>query len=181
MEQRIDEELCPKCKGKLYIASKDGSIICTNNPNAPAYHLAGNGSCSLQRWLLYFGCLRETGHYMFYSEHAQMINDPTDLEKKTGIKANLKSIFWGIDGGFVPEGTIKQGDAKESVVPPFRIVAWHDYTIDKRGKSNSAFLGVGYGSAEEMLADAAFMFPSVIKRQPVPVNFMFSNGSHNPK
>ncbi len=122
--------------------------------------------------LLYFGCLRDVGHFLWLGDDSGMICSAEELEKKTGIKAYTDEIFWGIDGRHVPKNTKAQGAAKESIVPPFRIVAWHDYTIDHRGASNSALLGFGYESAEEMLADAAIQYPSVIKRQTKPIEFV---------
>jgi len=75
-----------------------------------------------------------------------------------------------MDGVYVPGHTREQGQYQVSVVPPFCIVAWHDFTVDKRPGSNSALLGIGYGaSVEDIFADAAIKFPSVMKRQIVPL------------
>lgn len=122
--------------------------------------------------LLYFGCLQDVGHYLWDGEDSCSIYGAESLEKRTGIRAYSDDIFWGIDGRYVPKGTKAQGAAKETIVSPFRIVAWHDYSIDSRGASNSALLGFEYESAEEMLADAVVQYPSVMKRQTKPIEFV---------
>ena len=78
-----------------------------------------------------------------------------------------RNLLRGIDGTFPPGGIKEeQGVYQECIVPPVRILAWWDRSIDNRPQSNSALIGYDYSSASEMLEDAAKMFPSVIKRQP---------------
>lgn len=116
--------------------------------------------------LFYFGCIRSVGHYFYASESDCSIRNPTTLGRRIGAEIPYgEAIFWKIDGGYAPKSSIGQGAYKESFVDPFRIIAWHDYTVDRRPGSNSALLGVGYDSVAEMLADAAIKFPSVMARQ----------------
>lgn len=108
--------------------------------------------------LLYFGCIGEPGHYFYRpGEHSLSFSERPTLH---------------VDGEYTPKGTIKQGAAREVVNDQYRIIAWHDYTGDSRGNSNSVLLGIGYESREEMLADAKIEFPSVMERQPGPLNFI---------
>lgn len=115
--------------------------------------------------LLYFGCLFRPGHYLFLSENGTTIQNASSLERFCGIRGQVTDRFIQcIDGLFTPVRT-GQGIYKISHVPPFLIVAWHDYTVDKRPGSNSALLGVGFTHAEEMFAAARLKFPSVMARQ----------------
>lgn len=129
--------------------------------------------------LLYFGCIKECGHYLWVSERENVCNCSA-LKRYSGIDGVTDRFLNGIDGTYVPGTTQEQGVYQESIVPPFRIVAWHDYTVDRRPGSNSAILGIGYDSAVEMLADAVEYFPLVMKRQspPRPIVAKYSKGSN---
>jgi hypothetical protein len=110
----------------------------------------------------YFGCLGEVGHYMH--PHVRSSDFPG---------ANFKVIQY-IDGLYTP-GNCEQGAAQFSMVGPFTIIAWHDYTVDKRPGSNSVIVGYGFkGTRAEIIADMCkdfeMRFPSVIKRQTAPIN-----------
>lgn len=119
--------------------------------------------------LLYFGCIREKGHYLFSGDSPGCnIANRSSLERLVGIAGVTDSFLHTIDGTYVPFDT-RQGAYKVSTVPPFLIVAWNDYTIDTRPGSNSVFLGIGYASDVEMINDAINHFPSVMKRQTVPL------------
>ena len=123
----------------------------------------------LKKKLLYFGCLEDHGHFMHVPERPwRSMLYAEDFEKETG----MKGTFYPIDGKYTPEETSEQGDAREVDVAPFKIIAWHDYTVDSRPGSNSALVGFGYTSREEMLADATEKFPGVMKRQPVLLKFV---------
>lgn len=116
--------------------------------------------------ILYFGCGRDKGHFFWMSEwHSAMNRDA--LQRATGLDTVTENFLRAFDGTFTPMITA-QGAYKLSSVPPFLIVAWHDYTVDTRPGSNSALLAVGYGgSAEEVIQDAPNWFPSVMRRQTV--------------
>lgn len=118
--------------------------------------------------LLYFGCIGDKGHYLWSSEHSHIANRSA-LKSITGIEGVTDRFLLSIDGTYAPLIST-QGAYKESFVPPFRIIAWHDYTVDSRPGSNSALLGIGYDSTDEMLNDAINHFPSVMKRQTIPLH-----------
>lgn len=123
--------------------------------------------------LLYFGRIGVAGHYLFESETGRTIWGHTELLKRTGIAMESpEDVFWKIDGGYTPKSTREQGSCRMLMVPPFLVLAWHDYTSDVRPGSNSALLGLGYGSMEEVLADAAVKFPSVMARQNKPLRIV---------
>lgn len=75
----------------------------------------------------------------------------------------------GIDGLFPPGSTFDQGKYQVSIVPPVMIVAWWDYTVDKRPGSNANLIGYGFNDAEEMIDEAYKLFPRIMNRQPRPV------------
>lgn len=120
--------------------------------------------------LFYFGCIRESGHYLWesgeYKYYAQQMArkipnlNPMVLECLDGV---YPPMFQG-------HGEI-EGFYQESIVPPVRIVAWWDRSVDKRGACNSALVGYGFDNAEAMLDAAVTEFPSVMKRQPRPKSF----------
>ncbi len=116
-----------------------------------------------KKTLLYFGCLRESGHYLFADESGRSLCKKKDVEAIVGFLPD--GILWEIDGKFTPKSTSEQGSYREVIVGQFRIISWHDYTVDRRHGSNSSLLGVGYESSDDMFADAAVRFPSVMRRQ----------------
>ena len=114
--------------------------------------------------LLYFGCKEAggAGHFL-YDSYLGKITGREHLQK---IKANTQLLKY-IDGMYTPL-TNQQGQYNDCVIPPYRIVAWWDYTGDDRSGSNSNLIGIGYESAEEMIDDAYKIFPSIMNRQPRP-------------
>lgn len=117
------------------------------------------------RILYYFGCIRDKGHYLWDSDSSQYYADQM-AAKVPGLNARVLKCM---DGTFPPGGINEdEGFYQESIVPPVRIIAWWDRSVDKRHASNSAFIGYGYESAEAILDDAMIKFPSVMKRQPRP-------------
>jgi hypothetical protein len=117
--------------------------------------------------MLYFGCLVKKGHYLWATESCHIANRSA-LKSVSAIDDVTDEFLISLDGAFTPLISA-QGAYKESLVPPFRIIAWHDYTVDSRPGSNSALLGIGYESTDEMLDDAINHFPSVMKRQTSPL------------
>ena len=113
--------------------------------------------------LIYFGCIGAKGRYLWATERDHIANRSA-LQSITGIKGVTDNFL----GTFTPLIS-GQGAYKESIVPPFRIVAWNDYTVDTRRGSSSALLGIGYASTDEMLDDAINHFPSVMRRQTSPL------------
>jgi hypothetical protein len=113
--------------------------------------------------IIYFGCIGEPGHYLWETEHLKAANEPfRDIKS---INQNLFRHYGGIfDGSFNPPGS----GYRESTIPPLRIVAWTDNSVDHRPGSISCLIGYGYESAEEILNDAPNWFPSVMKRQAMP-------------
>lgn len=112
--------------------------------------------------LLYFGCIRDKGHYLWEREGSYTTN-----YERTGIPGINPSLLKHIDGIFCPGNTREQGRCNECIVPPVRIISWWDYTIDPRPGSNSNLIGYGYQTAEQMFEDARKLFPSVMARQEI--------------
>lgn len=114
------------------------------------------------RALFYFGCIRQTGHYLWATD--------TGREGATWIAEQLHcglNLIGCLDGTFCPPYGVE--GYQESIVPPVRIVAWWDRTVDKRPNSNSVLIGYGFDTADEMLDAAMTQFPSVMNRQPRPL------------
>jgi hypothetical protein len=112
--------------------------------------------------LFYFGCGTEVGHYLF----------PRRPDMSTMPDVHYK-FFDRIDSVFVP-AIISQGAAQFAQVGAVSIIAWHDYTLDKRPGSNSNIIGYGYEGTPKEIIDAMFedfkvKFPWVYKRQPEPI------------
>lgn len=111
----------------------------------------------------YYGCIGVAGHYMH--PYAKSSDFPD---------GNFKVIQY-IDGLYTPGGTSEQGKAQFSMIGPFTIIAWHDYTVDKRPGSNSNIIGYGFtGTRAEIIVamykDFEIRFPQVIKRQTAPID-----------
>jgi hypothetical protein len=121
----------------------------------------------------YFGCIGEKGHYMFPATRRADFPD-----------ANYK-VIEHIDGLFVPANTA-QGAAQFSMVGPFTIIAWHDYTVDSRPGSNSNIIGYGFSGTRaeiiaEMFKDFMLRFPQVVTRQTQPINVADYGIIYSPK
>jgi hypothetical protein len=112
--------------------------------------------------LYYFGCIGNVGHYFWYNN-----SNSTDSRSIRIEGVNMKICSY-LDGNFTPADPTP-GKYNDCIIPPLRIVAWHDYSVDKRGGSNSVLVGYGYANAEEMIDDAIVKFPAVMNRQPRPV------------
>lgn len=116
-----------------------------------------------QKRLWYFGPIGQPGHYLWTNENRNATEHSIAVE----LSCN-PGLLRHIDSTFPPGHTQHEGLYNDCMVPPFRIVAWWDRSVDKRPGSNSALIGVGYESAEEMIDAALKQFPSVMKRQPRP-------------
>lgn len=119
----------------------------------------------MNKRLFFFGCDDSAGHYLFPSLR--------DSDKAQMPGANFK-IIKNIDGLFTPEDDKSQGAGQYFKIGPLSIIAWHDYTIDKRPGSNSNLIGYGYEGEPDQIIDSMFKdfktaFPSKYKRQVVPI------------
>ena len=112
--------------------------------------------------LFYFGCIGQAGHYFFEPGYGSRDHRNIRID---GV--NTKILGY-LDGNFTPADPTP-GKYNECVIPPLRIVAWHDYSVDKRPGSNSVLIGYKYETAEEMIEAAYKIFPQVMNRQPRPV------------
>ena len=112
------------------------------------------------QWL-YFGCHRDPGHYLF-SEG--MRSASYDLSRLSGF-----------DGVLPP-----QGDTTAYIATVTRLEGWGlsalafwDYSVDKRGGSNSVVFAPSIDIAPaDLLAGAMQRFPQVFERLPQPVQLL---------
>jgi hypothetical protein len=116
----------------------------------------------MKKQLLYFGCIGEAGHYLWYSDRSKAYGSNARID---GVNEKL---LQNLDSVFPPPEIVGTGIYNDCIVPPVRIVSWWDRSVDKRPGSNSNLIGVGYASAEEMIDDAYKIFPSVMNRQERP-------------
>lgn len=123
----------------------------------------------MEKKLIYFGCIGTIGHHLYGK-------DVTGSHRVNIPNLNPEVIKF-IDGTFTPANRT-EGIYNESIVPPVRIVAWWDYSVDNRQGSNSVLIGYGYDSAEEMIDAAYQIFPGVMKRQPRPVPLNIETFQH---
>ncbi len=123
----------------------------------------------MKKKLFYYGCVREIGHHLWEDEGYYTSRPESYCKDLPGVNPSVLNY---IDANFTPEGSFgPEGLYNESIVPPLRIVAWNDRSIDSRPGSNSALVGYGYDSGEEMLNDALIKFPSVMNRQKRPIKY----------
>ncbi len=116
--------------------------------------------------LLYFGCIKDAGHYLWETQNSRIYSFNIKIP---GLN---KRVLEHLDSVFTPPDW-KPGYLI-SIVPPVMIVSWWDNSVDKRPGSNSAFIGYGYKSAEQILDDAVKLFPSVMSRQERPKPFILT-------
>lgn len=122
----------------------------------------------MTKHLYYFGCIRQVGHYLWKSDGCSASEN--ELRVVHDVNPNLLRC---IDGIFPPTQVQEEGLYNDCIVPPLRIVAWWDRSVDKRPGSHSTLLAIGYDSAEEMLDAAMVQFPSVMNRQKRPTPYQF--------
>jgi hypothetical protein len=106
--------------------------------------------------VFYFGCIGGTGHYWFR---------PGRDDRELYPKDERAKLFQYIDGNFAPKMTSAEGRAKLSHVVDWTVLAWWDYSVDKRPGSNSALVVKGKHDFDEMLDLLRAHFPEVADRQ----------------
>lgn len=123
----------------------------------------------MDKKLLYFGCIQNLGHFLYESDNGHSLNIDSIVRRYPQFN---KHLLQGLDATFTPnDWNQKEGVYNDCIVPPIRIVAWWDRSFDKRHGSNSALIGYGFSSAEEILDEAVKLFPSVMRRQRRPIPF----------
>lgn len=108
---------------------------------------------------IYFGCIRESGHYFH----------PLKGYKTTNLPENWP---WGyeVDGKLQPEKE-SQGSAKLHHKDGWTCLAWWDRTVDKRPASTSAIAIREEGLKFQDMADLLLKhYPEISKRQIVALH-----------
>lgn len=107
---------------------------------------------------LYFGCWGQIGHYFYLPSGAS-----------AGAYAKVKEALpWDkIDGTLNPSS--EQGEAAIHLASGWTALAWADRSVDTRPGSNSVAFLPGTLSFAEAVSAARVAFPSVMRRQPVPL------------
>ncbi len=117
------------------------------------------------KFLLYFGCMKDVGHYLWLDE-SNTVRNAKRLEEILGAHMISDLFLRNIDNVYNPPSYPKNECVyRESLVPPFKIVAWNDYSMDKRPGSNSALLSIGYEFTKDVIKAAEKKFPTPMSRQ----------------
>ena len=106
----------------------------------------------------YFGCIEQSGHYLWR----------TPREKAGSVDAT-RWTRTGIDSGFAPPDSDEQGRALRHYVHGHTIVSFWDRSVDKRGACNSSFIMRGDHSFATVVAAARVAYPQVWARFPFEV------------
>jgi hypothetical protein len=114
--------------------------------------------------VLYFGCIRDAGHYLWNGERSTMYGDArqalpfnwTDLDGGETLPGARERGRWVGRGG--------QSVCKLTHAHGWTFVGCWDNSVDTRPGSNSTFLAPGTLTFEEVLALAREVFPSVVAR-----------------
>lgn len=112
----------------------------------------------MSRMILYFGCIRESGHYMWDARGRKSYHD---IPQPWG---------YSIDGKLCPPGDpwAKNGQPQGSAAlhhkDGWTALAFWDRTVDSRPGSNSAFLADETLTFEQLLERAKEAFPQVFAR-----------------
>lgn len=114
--------------------------------------------------ILFFGCGRSKGHHWWTSEG--MDHYASVLAREFPEVNN--HVIEGIDGTYtIPNGP--ECVYREVNIGPVKILAWNDYSIDQRPGSNSALIGKGFATADEMILYAEMRYPNFMARQKQPL------------
>lgn len=117
----------------------------------------------MKKTLLYFGCIRDKGHYLWESDGRPLLVFGNTMKQMPGINP---AILTGIDGMFPPANNGGEGVYSVNIInEKLIIIAWWDYSIDNRPGSNSALIGYGYKNEQIIISDAMIAYPSVMTRQ----------------
>lgn len=105
----------------------------------------------------YFGCAdHRAGHFWFQPGMIPW-------------KAPLSMAAEKIDGRCAPRNTSKAGVCMLTYLEGWSILAWWDYSVDKRPGSNSALVAKGTYSFDQMMLLLNSEFPNVANRQLAPM------------
>lgn len=119
-------------------------------------HKAGYNVPKSQVW--YFGCIGQSGHYLWRTPR-----------EKAGSVEEMRWTRTGIDSGFAPPDSDEQGRALRHYVHGHTIVSFWDRSVDKRGACNSSFIMRGDHSFATVVAAARVAYPQVWARFPFEV------------
>ncbi len=100
---------------------------------------------------LYFGCIKEAGHYLFISNGTSIYGE---WHKWVALR----------DGMLAPVFCREAGKALLHHYDGFTIIAFWDYSVDTRPGSNSMFIMPGTKDFYGALEIANSYFPQVFKR-----------------
>lgn len=104
----------------------------------------------------YFGCIRQSGHYLFESHGGKAVSSRKSMYD-----------FWmyRLDGVLAPQDLReKQGPTARHEMHSHTVLSFWDRSVDKRGACNSILFVPGIMSFTEALEKAREAFPEVFAR-----------------
>lgn len=112
--------------------------------------------------VFYFGCGASHGHYWW--EPQKQGREWGRQNSSTAADA-MRKVFPRIDGEFPPKDTERAGVCTLTYRDGWSVLAWWDYSVDKRPRSNSVLVARGTHSFDEMMLLLNAEFSNVASRQ----------------
>jgi hypothetical protein len=117
----------------------------------------------IEEEIYYFGCVDQVGHGLHRKFQGHIVSVQggvqPDFEQRFGQNGRM------LDRTFCSPTNWGTYTYMESVVGPWYIVSWCDFSVDKRPGSHSTFVG-RTGSHDKLMERARAEFPEIFKRQP---------------
>lgn len=102
----------------------------------------------------YFGCIGESGHYLWSRSGSRY-----DAEKSLPFCVHI------LDAGLLnPNAPQVEGLIRHVIIEGWTIMTFWDRSVDRRPRSNSAFVVEGALSFAEAFAEAQRQWPEIMKR-----------------
>lgn len=115
--------------------------------------------------ILYFGCLKDSGHYLWSKASGYCAQVPFH-EIKTMTPWGLS-----IDDGVFPSSPLRRraGAVHHAQKDGWTLVYWADYSVDSRPGSHSTFVVPALLTKAELIEGARHLWPEVFHRPRFPV------------
>lgn len=110
--------------------------------------------------IYYFGCIKESGHYLWTRRGNRLYEHDPDLKDHFPLQIHI------LDGGLIPPATWihPQGHAFLAHINGWTVISFNDSSVDKRGGSCSAFVIQGIRTFENALAVSKRVYPEIFAR-----------------
>lgn len=113
--------------------------------------------------MIFFGCVKAVGHFLYTKEGYMMSREAV---KKLPFEEAI------LDAGLLKGVPMTEGLATISVIRGWTVVSFWDNSVDKRGKSNAAFIYPKSMTFEEMIEISREQLPWFWKRFKSPIQLV---------